>query len=103
MRIPEETLASIQRHFHDVIRERAERLLAKHPTPLPDLFSMDSEAGEKAWFRVPGMYGGFSYWFEGEGEQTKLITESWCRVVGGSGQRHEITATGSQLTEKGFV
>jgi hypothetical protein len=103
MPIPEETLASIQRHFHAVIRGRAKLLLAEHPTPLPDLFATPSTAGEKAWFRVPGMYGGFSYWFEGEGEQTKLISESWCRVVGGSGQRHEITATGSQLTECGFV
>lgn len=49
------------------------------------------------------MYGGFSYWLEGEGEQAKLITESWCRVVGGSGQRHEITAAGSRLLEEGFV
>jgi hypothetical protein len=49
------------------------------------------------------MCGGFSYWLEGEGEQTKLITESWCRVVGGSGQRHEVTAEGSRLVEEGFV
>lgn len=56
-----------------------------------------------AWFPIPGMYGGFSYWLKGEGEDIKLITESWCRVWGGSGQRHEITATGSQLVEVGFV
>jgi hypothetical protein len=37
-----------------------------------------------------------------EGE-TKLTSESWCRVVGGSGQRHEITAAGSRLVDEGFV
>ena len=33
----------------------------------------------------------------------KLVAESWCRVVGGSGQRHEITPAGSRLVEEGFV
>jgi hypothetical protein len=49
------------------------------------------------------MYGGFSYRLEGEGERAKLVTESWCRIVGGSGQRHEITAQGSKLVDTGFV
>lgn len=49
------------------------------------------------------MYGGFSYWFEGENEQTLLVVESWCRVVVGSGQRHEINVQGSRLVDEGFV
>lgn len=49
------------------------------------------------------MYGGFSFWLEGDGPDAKLITESWSRVVGGSGQRPEITSTGSRLVEDGFV
>jgi hypothetical protein len=55
------------------------------------------------WFPVPGMYGGFSYRLESVGVEAKLVSESWCRVVGGSGQRHEITSAGSQLVEEGFV
>ena len=55
------------------------------------------------WFTVPGMYGGFSYWLETDGVEPRLIAESWCRVVGGSGQRHEVTPSGSQLLEEGFV
>ena len=55
------------------------------------------------WFPVPGMYGGFSITMDGEGEEAILISSSWCRVSGGSGQRHEITANGSELVEEGFV
>jgi hypothetical protein len=32
-----------------------------------------------------------------------LVSERWSRVVGGSGQRHEITANGCTLVEAGFV
>ena len=52
---------------------------------------------------MPGMYGGFSYRWEGMGKRARLVVESWCRVVEGSGQRHEITAEGSRLVEEGFV
>jgi hypothetical protein len=45
------------------------------------------------------MYGRFSYWWE---EKT-LITESWRRIVGGSGKRHKIAAEGIELLEEGFV
>lgn len=34
---------------------------------------------------------------------SKRISESWCRVVGGSGQRHEITSEGGRLVEEAFV
>ncbi len=55
------------------------------------------------WFPVPGMYGGFKYYLQGSGDNTKLISESWCRVAGGSGQQHEITSEGSKLVAQGFV
>jgi hypothetical protein len=54
-------------------------------------------------FAVPGMYGGFRYELEADGEQSRLIVESWCRVVQGSGQRHVVSAAGSTLVEEGFV
>ena len=101
--VPEETLRAIQQHFHEVIRGRAAKLIDQHGLELPELSPLLSSDEPKAWFPVPGMYGGFCYWLEGEGEQAKLVTESWCRVVGGSGQRHEIIAQGSRLVDEGFV
>jgi hypothetical protein len=49
------------------------------------------------------MYGGFKYWFEESSSPARLICESWCRVVDGSGQRHQIDADGYRLVEEGFV
>ena len=40
---------------------------------------------------------------DGEGEDAKLICESWSRTVTGSGERHEITAAGSLMVAVGFV
>lgn len=101
--VPEDTLRAIQRHFHEVIRGRAAKLIDEHNLVLPELNPLLSAREPKAWFPIPGMCGGFSYWLEGEGEHTKLVTESWCRVVSGSGQRHEVAAAGSRLVEEGFV
>jgi len=101
--IPIDTLMKIQRHFHEVIRERAGDLIDKHQVSLPELKSLLVMKEPKAWFPIPGMYGGFSYWLEGTGKTAKLITESWCRVVEGSGQRHEITEEGSKVVAAGFV
>jgi hypothetical protein len=97
--IPKEMLLAIQQHFHEVIRGRAAELIDQQKLELPELTFSKS----KSWFPISGMYGGFSYWWEGEGKQAKLITESWCRVAGGSGQRHEITDRGSHLVDEGFV
>jgi hypothetical protein len=49
------------------------------------------------------MYGGFYYRLDAAGVDAKLISESWSRVVGGSGQRHEVTSEGSRLVDEGFV
>ncbi len=101
--IPPDTLQAIQKNFHKVILGRAEELVVEHQVPLPKLDSLLHSEASKGWFPIPGMAGGFSYWLELDGVNSKLITESWCRVVGGSGQRHEITSTGSRLLEAGFV
>ena len=101
--VPDDTLRAIQQHFHEVIRGRAADLVDEHRLTLPDLAPLLTADEPEAWFPIPGMYGGFNYRLEGEGEQAKLVTESWCRVVDGSGQRHEITASGSELVEEGFV
>lgn len=101
--VPETKLRAIQQHFHQLIRGRAAKLIDQQGLKLPELAPLLTSDDPKAWFPIPGMYGGFNYWFEGEEQETKLVTESWCRVVGGSGQRHEVTAQGSKLVDEGFV
>lgn len=103
-KVPSEiTLKAIEKHFHELIRERAGRLITEHNLVLPELTTQLAFTKAKTGFPIPGMYGGFRYWLEGEGDQTKLVSVSWCRVVEGSGQVHEITAAGSQLVDEGFV
>lgn len=97
------TLHKIQIHFHEIILGRAGDLVKKFRLRLPELEPLLEIEPPRMWFPVPGMYGGFSYWFDGEGKNAKLISESWCRVVGGSGQRHEITSREGKLVDQGFV
>jgi hypothetical protein len=98
-----ENLLRLQEHFHALIRERARNINPPPELALPSLSVPLPREEKPAWFPVPGMYGGFAYWFEGRGAARRLVTTSWCRVVGGSGQRHEITADGCRLVEEGFV
>jgi len=58
--VPEETLLAIQRHFHEVIRGRAAKLIDQHGLSLPELAPLLSSSEPKAWFPIPGTYGGFS-------------------------------------------
>jgi hypothetical protein len=67
---------------------------------LPPLLELETP---QMWFPVPGMYGGFSYRLASTGLDAMLISESWSRVVGGSGQRHEIDSKDSRLVDEGFV
>ncbi len=101
--VPQGVLMKIQSHFHEVIRGRIDRILPDLGLRLPELEPLLELNNPKMWFPVPGMYGGFSYRLESTGVEAKLISESWCRVAGGSGQRHEITSEGSRLVEEGFV
>jgi hypothetical protein len=102
-RVPPGVLRKIQGHFHAVIRGRAEDLVREHALRLPDLEPLLELEPAKMWFPVPGMYGGFSYHLGSDRALPTLIVESWCRVVGGSGQRHEVTGKGSALVDEGFV
>jgi len=103
-RVPTGVLVTIQTHFHAVIRGRADDLVRKSGLRLPELGPLlELQGDEPIWFAVPGMYGGFAYRLLSDGVEAVLVAESWCRVVGGSGQRHEITSKGSRLVEEGFV
>ncbi|MEC4991098.1 MAG: hypothetical protein SAJ37_20380 [Oscillatoria sp. PMC 1068.18] len=101
--ISEAALLKIQENFHQLIRQRAGLALEEQAITLPDLNEILASQNNKAWFPIADMYGGFIYRLQGEGEQLKLITESWSRVVAGSGQRHEITAEKIYLLETGFI
>ena len=102
-RIAHLTLQKIQAHFHEIILGRAGDLVQKYRLRLPELETLLEIEHPRMWFPVPGMYGGFSYWIDVEGEDAKLVSKSWCRVVGGSGQRHEITSKEGKLVDEGFV
>ena len=102
-RVPLGILLKIQLNFHNVICGRAVEFGTIHDLRLPELEPLLEFDKIKFWFAVPGMSGGFSYWLDSEGVGAKLLTESWCRVAEGSGQRHGITCAGSTLIEEGFV
>ncbi len=101
--VPREDLSEIQAHFHAVIRVRAEHLVVEQRLRLPELEPLLELDQPEMWFAVPGMAGGFHYWLRSECDEIQLVSESWCRVVGGSGQRHKITPRGSRLVDEGFV
>ncbi|WP_423395890.1 ankyrin repeat domain-containing protein [Burkholderia sp. LMG 21824] len=102
--VPDETLRDIQRHFHEMILGRIAHLRvdALRLPELEPLLELDAQAA-RMWFAVPGMYGGFGYALRNDGAAAVLVSESWSRVAGGSGQRHEITAQGCTLVDEGFV
>lgn len=95
-------LAALQRNLHVVILERAKDLVEEHQLRLPELSPLLEYFTDRMWFAIPGMYGGFDIWFEVQ-EGLTLMTDSWSRVVGGSGQRHKVTADGYELVDEGFV
>ena len=102
-RVPIGVLLKVQSNFHEVVRGRVDELLQQHQLRLPELEPLLELDAAEMWFPVPGMYGGFSYRLESFGVDAKLVSESWCRVAGGSGQRHQITSKGSQLVAEEFV
>lgn len=100
--VPSSVMIRLQKNFHKVIRGRVEKLVEEHNLRLPELEPLLELEEPRMWFEVPGMYGGFHYWLEPNSVNTKLISESWCRVVEGSEERHEITWSGSKLVKNGF-
>lgn len=97
--LPEPRLTVIQAHFHALIRSRVGHLLEKHQLQLPDLSVIKQGPEPKGHFPIPGMYGGFNFWLEGQGDQAKLIVLSFSRIVGGSEQFYSIHSDGWRLIE----
>lgn len=92
--VPAEALRDVQRNFHGAIVDYVPDLVAEHQLRLPELEPLLELEDTEGWFAVPGMYGGFRYWFDAWGDEPRLIAESWIRVVSGSETRHEITRGG---------
>ena len=102
-RVPLGVLLKIQYQFHEVIRGRIAGRVPDHGLRLPELEPLLELDRPQMWFPVPGMCGGFSYRLKSTGVEAELTSESWCRLVDGSAQRHEITSGGARLVEEGFV
>ncbi len=101
--VPIDVLNEIQRHFHAVIRGRAGELVDNQSLRLPELEPLLELAVPRIWFPIPGMYGGFSYWLDKVSGNPVIVTNSWWRIVGGSGECHVVSPHGSLLVSKGFV
>lgn len=109
----EEDLRKVENNLHQLLedatkdehiaRYRPEWAKANNGIDLPIISNEMLSETKPRWFTIPGMYGGFAYaLFDEDGEPT-IRTESWCRIVGGSGQAHEITTTTIKLIAKGFI
>jgi hypothetical protein len=100
--VAERDLRRIEELFHELIRSRAREGGLDVPADLPAITQL-AAGGEPQWFAVPGMYGGFSYRLVAGKDGLHLVSESWSRVVEGSGMRHVITPSAVTLEEEGFV
>ena len=100
-RVPATALTQLQAHFHALIRSRVDGLVQRHGLLLPELEPLLELEMPHMWFPVPGMYGGFRYRLDLSAGAPRLISESWCQVVRGSWQRHEVTCEGSRLIAQG--
>lgn len=105
----ESDLESIEALFHDLAYYRCKnsidtiKWLEGNPDEFPKINNELLNEKEPGYFAVSGMYGGFSYGLFNRDGKPVLITQSWSRVVGGSGQTHEITPDHVTMVEKGFV
>ena len=97
-------IRALDTHLAAVIEGRISGVLYEGRDPqavlrYPPVAILHEVPDRRVWFPVPGMYGGFDIRLR----DGYLEVNSWCRVVGGSGQRHVITEQGSTLIDEGFV
>jgi hypothetical protein len=53
--VPLGVLRKVQENFHQLIREKADRLVQQHALRLPELEPLLEMGFVKVWFEVPGM------------------------------------------------
>lgn len=102
--LPPHRVRALDHHLASVIDGRIKGVLfdGRNPREMlryPPVSILHELPEQRLWFPVPGMYGGFLLSLHGD----ELHSKSWCRVVGGSGQRHVITTHGATLVSEGFV
>lgn len=101
--VESEDLRLMETYLHAAINGRAAHLVREHQLRLPMLEPLQEIPMCGVWMPVPGMAGGFHYWLARGAPDPLVITESWSRMVDGSGQRHEVTTFGIALVAEGFV
>ncbi len=97
-------IRALDAHLAGLIESRVGGVLYEGRDPqsvlrYPPVAILHETPARRLWFPVPGMHGGFEIHLR----DGYLEVASWCRVVGGSGQRHVITQDGTTLVEEGFA
>ena len=95
--VPADVLETLEKQFHELIRQRMREFEVTHELRLPDLEVMVELERPELWFPVPGMYGGFHFRLEAGG---RLLASSWSRIVSGSEEHHEITESGTRTVAR---
>lgn len=102
-KLSQNEIRALDNHLAEVIDRRISALFdGRNPREVlryPPVGILHEVPDQRFWFPVPGMYGGFDIRLQDD----FLDVKSWCRVVGGSGQEHVITAAGAILVDEGFV
>jgi hypothetical protein len=97
------TIGALDRHLAGVIDSRIRDVLDDGSDPrrllrYPPVEILHEVPGQRLWFLVPGMYGGFEITLV----KDFLEVTSWCWNVDDSGQRHLITTAGAILVAERF-
>jgi hypothetical protein len=95
--VPADVLETLQKQFHELIRQRMQEFEVPHELRLPELEVMLELERPELWFPVPGMYGGFHFRLE---PGARLLASSWSRTVSGSEEHHEITESGTRTVAR---
>lgn len=108
-RFDDTDLEAIQQNFYDLMYYRCRnaenciKWLDENTSELPKITNALLATTEPEWIPIPGMYGGFAYGLIERDGKPLLIADSWVRIVGGSGQTHEISPSSVTLTAEGYV
>jgi hypothetical protein len=87
-----------------VIRGRALDLVEEYRLRLPELEVLLEMSEPKAvGSRFLACTEASTSGLRARAHEVRLVTESWSLVVGGSSQRHIVTADGADLVDEGFV
>ncbi|KAK6354847.1 hypothetical protein TWF696_003979 [Orbilia brochopaga] len=98
--LSDETIANLQRGQDEVIMSRVEKLVKEHKFRMPPVEVLIELQEMHFWCPIPGFYGGFHIQML---DDNCIEMESFCRVVGGSGEKHIVNPDGTwKRTETGL-